>query len=430
VVRRAVAFIFRNWPLKVAAILLASLLYAGFIVSASAQTFQGRIPIQLRNQPDRTYVLNALEDVTSVRYLALGTDRPQVTSSSFTVEVDLAGVDAKPGAPAVSLAVVVRSVDPGAIQVIDFSPSRVTVRLDPVISREVPVRVDLGTVPPGLDVRDPVVSEDPVTVSGPDSYARFVVAAVARVRIDPSGLDVNETVGLQPVDASGEVVDGVDVQPSAVRVTIQIGSQLATRTLPVNPVLTGTPDPAAQITSVDVQPALVTVEGEADALAGLVSIKTRPVAISGATADITTEVGLDLPKGVAALGVEQVRVTIAISPRSGSRTFEVGIEIINANPDLQYRPAVDRVLLVLGGTLQALDTVDPSRITARLDVAGLGPGTSAIRVTVRLPAGVTLVSASPQEVSVTTTSLATPAPTPAPTQQSPPVGSPTPSPAP
>ena len=55
-----------------------------------------------------------------------------------------------------------------------------------------------------------------------------MAAALARVRIDPSGLDVNETVGLLPVDASGEVVDGVDVQPSAVRVTVQIGSQLAT----------------------------------------------------------------------------------------------------------------------------------------------------------------------------------------------------------
>lgn len=425
--RQVVAFIFRNWPLKVAAILLASLLYAGFIVSASAQTFQGRIPIELLNQPDRTYVLNALEDVTSVRYLALGTDRPQVTSSSFTVTVDLAGVPAVPGAPARSLPVVVHSVDP-AIQVIDFSPSRVAVRLDPVISREVPVRVDLGAVPPGLDVRDPVVSEDPVTVSGPDSYVRFVVAAVARVRIDPSGLDVNETVGLQAVDASGKVVDGVDVQPSAVRVTIQIGSQLATRTLPVNPVVKGTPDAAVEITSVGVQPALVTVEGEADALAGLASINTRPVTISGAKADIETEVGLDLPEGVVALGVEQVRVTIAIRPRSGSRTFEVGIEIVNANPDLEYRPAVDRVLLVLGGALEALDAVDPSRITALLDVAGLGPGTSAIRATVRLPAGVTLVSASPREVAVTATSLATPAPTPA--TPSPPGVTPTPSPTP
>jgi YbbR domain-containing protein len=408
-VRQIVSFIVRNWPLKLAAILLATLLYAGLIVSASAETFQGRIPIQLLNQPKDTFVLGNLDDVTTVRYLAIGTGRPQVTSSTFTATVDLTGVAAVPGAPPVSLPVVVRAVDP-AIQVIDFNPSRVAVRLDPLVTRDVPVKVDLGTVPPGLDVREPVVSQDPVTVSGPDSAVRFVASALARVRIDPSGIDVNETVGLLPVDARGEVVDGVDVQPSAVRVTIQIGSQLATRTLPVNAVVTGTPAPTAEIESVAVQPALVTVEGEADALASLVAIDTRPVDIAGATADVATEVGLVLPQGVTALGVDKVRVTITIRPRSGTRTFEAGTVVINASPDRQYRPAVDRVLVTLGGTLQALDAVDPSTITARLDVAGLGFGTSAVPVSVQLPPGVTLVSASPPEVTVTVTALATPAP--------------------
>ena len=240
--RVLVGFVVRNWPLKIAAILLATLLYAGLIVSASAETFQGRIPIEILNQPQDTFVLGDLDDVTTVRYLALGTDRPQVTSTTFTATIDLSNVTAVAGAPPVSVPVTVRSVDP-AIQVIDWTPSRVAVRLDPLVTKQVPVRVDLGTVPTGLDVRDPVVSQDTVTVSGPDQAVRFVMAARARVRIDPSGLDVNETVGLEPIDASGEVVPGVDVQPSSVRVTIQIGSRLATRTLPVDPDVTGTPDP-------------------------------------------------------------------------------------------------------------------------------------------------------------------------------------------
>ena len=411
--RQAIAFVVRNWPLKLAAILLATLLYAGLIVSASAETFQGRIPIQLINQPPDTFVLGDVEDVTTVRYLAIGSDRPQVTSSSFTATVDLADVVAVPGAPSISLPVVVQSVDP-AIQVIDFAPSRVAIRLDPLVTREVPVTVDIGTVPPGLDVRDPVVSQDPVTVSGPDSAVRNVAAALARVRLDPSGIDVNETVGLVPIDALGEVVAGVDVQPNTVRVTIQIGSQLSTKTLPVNPVVAGTPSSSVEITSVEVQPSLVTVEGEADALAGLVSIATRPVAISGATTDVEATVGLDLPDGVAALGVDQVRVTITIRPRTGTRTFEAGVQVVNGGPDLVYRPAIDRVLLTVGGTLEALDAVDPTRIAALLDVATLGPGTTAVPVTARLPAGVTLVSASPPEVSVTVTPVATPAPSPSP----------------
>jgi YbbR domain-containing protein len=278
----------------------------------------------------------------------------------------------------------------------------------------VPVDVDIGTVPPGLDVRKPVVSQDPVMVSGPDSAVRLVAAALARVRLDPSGIDVNETVGLVPVDAQGGVVAGVDVQPSTVRVTIQIGSQLSTKTLPVSPVVTGTPASSVEITAVDVQPALVTVEGEADALAGLVSIDTRPVTISGATADVEATVGLDLPDGVAALGVDQVKVTITIRPRTGTRTFEAGVLVVNGGPGQAYQPAIDRVLLTVGGTLEALDAVDPTQIAALADVAGLGPGTTSVPVTARLPAGVSFVAASPPEVTVTVTPLATPFPTPSP----------------
>jgi YbbR domain-containing protein len=246
------------------------------------------------------------------------------------------------------------------------------------------------------------------------------------VRLDPSGIDVNETVGLVPVDARGEIVTGADVQPSTVRVTIQIGSQLSTKTLPVSPVVAGTPSSSVEITSVEVQPALVTVEGEADALAGLVSVETRPVAISGATTDVEAVVGLDLPNGVAALGVEQVRVTITIRPRTGTRTFEAGVQVVNSASDLVYVPAIDRVLLTLGGTLEALDAVDPTRVAARLDVAGLGLGTAPVTVTVRLPAGVTLVAASPLAVTLTVTRVATPAPTPTPT----PAPTPTPLPSP
>jgi YbbR domain-containing protein len=409
-VRGALAFFVRNWPLKLAAIGLATLLYAGLIVSASAETFQGRIPIQILNQPPDSFVIGTLDDVTTVRYLAVGADRPQVTSTSFTATVDLADVVVLPGAPPVSVPVILRAVDP-RIQVIDSAPSRVAIRLDPLVTREVPIEVNLGTVPPGLDVRTPVVSPDSVTVSGPETAVRLVAVAEARVRLDPSGLDINETVSLLPVDARGEVVDGVDVQPRTTRVTVQIGSQLATRTLPINAVVNGTPGASVEIASIEVQPTLVTVEGEADALAGLVSISTRPVAISGATSDIATEVGLVLPDGVVALGVERVRVTIAMRPRTGTRTFEAGIELVNASPELAYRTAVDRILVTLGGTLQALDAIDPTRVTARVDVGGLDPGTSAVTVTIREISGVTLVSASPARVNVTASPVATPVPT-------------------
>jgi YbbR domain-containing protein len=402
-VRRAVGFVFRNWPLKLAAILLAALLYAGLIVSASAETFPGHIPIQVLNQPSNAFIIGNLDDVTSIRYLAIGTNRPAVTTASFSATIDLFGVPVAAGSPPVSVPVIVRATDPSNIQVLDFSPSRIQVRLDPLVSKTVPVQVDHGTVPAGLDVREPVVSQDTVTVTGPESSVVLVAAAQARVQIQPSGIDINQSVDLIAVDARDDVVPTVELQPSSVRVTIQIGSQLSTRALPVNPVVSGSPGPSAVVTGVEAAPLLVTVEAGSALLAPLVNIDTKPVSIAGATTDVVADVGLNLPPGVSALGVTTVRVAVSISPQLGTRSFQAGVALVNADPATRYDLRTGQIIVTLGGPLAVLNALDGSTLVANVDVAGLGPGTQIAFPEVSPPPGLTVDMLSPQEVSLTVT---------------------------
>ena len=423
--RRIVGFVFHNWPLKLAAILLATLLYAGLIVSASAETFPGRIPIQVLNQPGNAFIIGNLDDVTSIRYLAIGTNRPTVITASFTATIDLAGVPVAAGSPPVSVPVIVRATDPGSIQVIDFSPSRIQVRLDPLTSKVVPVQVDRGTVPEGLDVRQPVVSQESVTVSGPESSVVLVAAAEARVRIQPSGIDVNQVVDLLAVDARGDVVPTVELLPSSVRVTIQIGSQLATRALPVNPVVAGSPDAGVVVTEVTAAPLLVTVEAESAVLATLVKIDTQPVSIAGATANVVADVKLDLPPGVSALGVTTARVTVSLRPQLGTRSFRLGVGLRNADPTTRYDLGTGQVVVTVGGPVAALNALDGASLVATVDVAGLSPGKHTLAAEVRLPTGLTVVAGSLPEVIVTVTPAPTLSPSPAPTSS--PTFGPTPS---
>ncbi len=53
--KRLVAIVVHNWPLKLAAIALATLLYAGLVLSQSAQQTDARVPIVPRNQPVDAY---------------------------------------------------------------------------------------------------------------------------------------------------------------------------------------------------------------------------------------------------------------------------------------------------------------------------------------------------------------------------------------
>ncbi len=413
--RRIVRFVFRNWPLKLAAIVLATLLYAGLIVSASAETFPGHIAIQVLNQPGNAFIIGNLDDVTLIRYLAIGTNRPIVTTASFTATIDLASVPVVAGSPPVSVPVIVRATDPGSIQVIDFSPSRIQVRLDPLVTKTVLVQVAHGTVPEGLDVREPVVSQESVTVSGPDSSVVLVAAAEARVRIQPSGIDINQVVDLVAVDARGAVVPTVELLPSSVRVTIQIGSQLATRALPVNPIVAGSPAAGVVVAGITAAPQLVTVEAESAVLATLVKIDTQPVSIAGATADVVADVKLDLPPGVSALGVTTVRVTVSLRPQLGTRSFQLGVGLRNADPTTHYDLGAGQVVVTVGGPLTALNALNGAALVATVDVAGLSPGTHTLAADVRLPTGLTVVAGSPPEVIVIVTPAPTLSPSPTPT---------------
>ena len=177
---RVLAFIFHNWPLKLAAVALATVLYVALALSQNAREWPGPLTIDVVNQPASAVLQGALPPVTNVRYFAPPDIR--VSSASFLARIDLAG--ATPDASGLAtVAVNVTSPD-DQIRVIDWSPRQVGVRLDPLRTKTVPVVVDRGSVPAGLQVRDPVVDTSEVTVSGSQSVVSQVTQAVARVRID------------------------------------------------------------------------------------------------------------------------------------------------------------------------------------------------------------------------------------------------------
>jgi YbbR domain-containing protein len=421
-VRRAVGFVVHNWPLKLAAVVLATLLYAGLVLSQNAQAWRGRVPIIPLRQPASAVLLTTLPDVTSIRYFAPPDAASRLSSSSFTATVDLSDVVVNPEAPFVTAKVEVTATDP-RVQILDFEPQAIRVQLDPLVSKEVPVEVDRGPVPAGLEVREPVVSSSSVTVSGPESVIKLVTAAQARVVIQPSGIDVDQEVDLIAIDARGQVLAPVDIEPSSVRVKIRVGSQLESKTLPVDPVVIGTQAAGYEIAGIEVTPPVISVEGEADALADLVAIDTSPVSISGAVEDVARTVDLMLPDGVASLGPSSARVVVRIQPTTGTRSLSAGVLLSGARADRTYELSTDRVVLTVGGTTADLDALNGRTLTAIADVGDLGPGAHDVPLRVVLPSGVGLVAINPPRIVVTVGLPSTPQPSPSPS------ASPSPSPA-
>lgn len=404
--------IIHNWPLKIAAITMSVLLYGGLVLAQNTRTFDGSVPVEGVGQATDVIVLSDLGAVRTIRYFAPADLGLRLDSSSFRATVDLEGLD--PDAGPASVAIRVIAVDP-RIQVLEYEPSRVIVQLDAVIGRTVPVRVLLGSVPAGLEVGDPVAEVSEALVSGPRTVVERVVEVQARITVDASGIDINRQVELLPVDAVGEPLGPVDVEPASVRVRLPVYTDRQTRSLPVSPVVVGTPAAGFEIAAVSVDPAVVSVEGDADDLAALERADTAPVAVSGASSDVTVAVALALPTGVEALGVGEVTVTVRLRPVTSTRTFEAGLVLSGARSDRTYALSTDRVLVTIGGSVADLDRLSGTTLVLVLDVTGLEPGDHPLVPTANLTTGLTLVAVAPSEVVVTvagTSPSASPSPGP------------------
>ncbi len=412
-VARIAARIVRNWPLKLGSVVLATFLYAGLVLSQNAQVWPGRIPIVATNQPTNAVLLSNLGEVTNIRYFAPTDVADRLGSLSFTATVDLSTATPKAGTAFATVQVHVQAADP-RVQILDFDPQLVQVQLDPLISKNVPVEVDKGTVPAGLQPQAAVLSVNSVSVSGPASVVRLTTAVIARVVIQPSGLDVDQQVPLVAVDALGNALSPVKIDPQTVRVQIRVGSQ-QTRTVPVNPKFGGVPNSGFQVSSVTVNPTAVTVEGDADALASLNQIDTGTVDLTGAIGDVTRVVNLVLPAGITTIGSGTVSVTVRLRPVTASQTFSVGIVLSGARDDRLYSLSVDQVLVTLGGSPAALVGIQGQTFSVTVDVDGLAPGIHVLTPTVNLPASLTLIGLAPTTVSVTiSVAPASPSPSSAP----------------
>lgn len=405
---RVVRFIVRNWPLKIGAVVVASILYVGLVVLQTTTQWPGTVAVDAVNPPQNAYLVqpDPMPQVGSIRYIA-PSDLP-ISQASFRASIDLANVPISETQSWVRVQLV--ATDP-RIQIVDYQPQQVRVELDPIAHKVVNVQVFTGAIPSGLEPGTPILSATSVDVSGAASYVRRVAYAEARVHVDASGLDVDEEVDLVARDASDAIVSNVAFDPRAVHVQITVGSQIRAETVPVNPVVVGSPAAGYVITSVTVTPPVVVVRGQADALARLKGMaNTKAVSVSGATSDVAVNVNLDLPDGVTSDTTGPIAVVIHLQATTSTRTLTVGIVPEGARSDRVYTLSTPGVIVTLGGATAALNGLDTSTLVATVSVADLGLGTFTVKVSITVPAGIKVVSISPMQVTVTIS--VAPAPTP------------------
>ena len=267
-------------------------------------------------------------------------------------------------------------------------------------------------MPPGLEISAPQLSVQRVTASGPQSLLDRVDRALATVRIDPSGIDCCGQVDLVPVDIDGRRVESVELNPSTVRVDIDVSTVETSRTVPIRPLLTGAPAAGFEVGTVTANPSVVTLRGPPEVLAAIAEVPTLPISLSGSNTTLHATGTLDIPDGarLADPAAAEPAIVVEIRESVATRTLLLGLVCAGAPSGSACLPQIGQIAATVRGTVSDLDALDAADLTATLDVTGLGPGDHLVQPTVPLPQGVTLITISPISVTVTIVPPATPAP--------------------
>lgn len=407
----------RNWHLKLSAVLLATVLYTGLVFSGSFSERTVDVRVDDINQPNSSQVLSGDFGTVNVRYRTSNELSDTIGAQAFVATVDLSQYDMERAPEPQVLDLVVAAL-PEGIEILSTEPRTVRVAIDRVETRTVPVEVDPGVVPDGLEIDDPVLSQEEVQVRGASSVVGLIDRALARIRIDASGIDFNNPVNLVAVDVGGQEVGVglVDIEPETVSVQVDVQPTETTQTVPVRPDISGTPAPGFALESLAIEPSLVTLRGLPDVLAEISEVLTEPLSIDGISSNQDFATALVLPEGTRladGTAASAVTVTAGIGPSVSSRTFVVGVACdAGENACL---PAIDQLTVTLSGPGDTLSGLSAGDLTPALDASGLEPGTYELEPTLgALPEGVELLGISPGTVTVTIRAPASPTPTPAP----------------
>ncbi len=398
--RPAVRSVRGNAGLAALSVVLAFGLWI-FVTDTNDQTRSGVLAIDLVVE-----AANPAPDVTLANELATVRPRLKVSSdvwdsltgADFKATVDLAGLQV--GVYDLPVKVTAQT-SRGGLRVVGAVPGQIEVDLEPLFSKSVPAVVDIkGEPPAGFNLGSPEAEDEAVVATGPQAKVEQVVQAVAPLDITGRTASVRQAVRLEARDARGFLVQGVSLEPSVTQVRATLERALYSRTLVVSPDVRGAPAQGYNVAGISVSPTVVTAFGSQSFVQETTVIRTQPVDIGGATADVVRSVSLDLAEGVSVSGSVNVTVTVKIEAASGQIVLGVPLSAAGLDAGLMIRGTLPTAQITLLGPLPELLSLGPSGVAASVDLSGLGAGTHMVAVKVTPPVGVLVASVTPAEIQV------------------------------
>ena len=391
---------FEKWLNKKNTLVFISLLVAlllFFYVDSQASTVIDSAAEVLQNQKveatynKEAYVVEGLPETADVTLIGRTVDlylAKQLSTGKVTVDLS----DLKEGTHKVDL----NYDSPINSVTYKLDPSSITVNVYPKVSATKTITVDVinkDKLNSKLSVQSVTIDKEEVIIKGTDDdKSVHNINKVATVKalvdvggiVDPkAGVNTLKDVKLVAYDKYGNVVD-VEIVPEKVTATVNIESYSGAAKIKIIP--TGTVAFGKAISSISSSVNTIKIYGEEEVVSRYGdSYIPIEVDVTGLSDSKNYTVVVPKPEGIREVSEKTITVKISVGNEESIEVNDIKIDAINLGPNLKAAAIGEnssKTTVIVKGTREVLDAIDPTTIRATVDLAGLDEGEHNVKVNV------------------------------------------------
>lgn len=279
--------------------------------------------------------------------------------------------------------------------------------LEEKVTQQFPIKVvTTGSTKNGYAVSGTSSTPNIVKVEGPKSAVEKITEIRASVDVDKKYSSFETESELHIYDAYGEEItnDKITLDVASAKVSVEI---YATKSVPIEVNLRGTPGDGYGVEGVVYQPQSVELVGPADALAKIETVDVDDVSVSGMTEDYQTDVDIRdyLPDGVSVVDIPpEITVNISITKLEDKKlTVTVNSFVLDKQVDgYQYEVTINNFTITASGFADVVSKLTLDDVVPTIDCSGLPVGNHGnVTVTLKEIDGVTYTMSGTVSVNVT-----------------------------
>lgn len=378
------------------------------------------IPVQIVNSdilksdnlaiaPDQTFTISLTIQGSSSNIYS-------INKSQFTVVADLSNYALKVGANSIPVEI---TSSPDNVNIKNTGVLRVNVNLENIIEKTMAVQSELNvTTSNDIYVKNTSFSTSNITISGPEDSVNKVAKLVVRGDITANSTTTTASFPVEAVDSSGNVVSDVTLSTTNVDATITAEKG---KSVPIKVQTTGILKEGLTLESIIADPNTVKIIGTEGNLNSTDEILSQPVDLSSITGNETIITNLVVPNNITLLPNEnEIEVEVKVNSNSSTdsseseptsseestKTFELPVNVVGSLNGYNVSLSSDTTTVVLKGTEEALNNVEPSDLACEIDISKLtAEGGSVTPTITNNNNNVTIESENPQTIDVTFTKV-------------------------